>query len=210
MPGAVTTVHADVVQTQRIDTVVVAQPGSQVTLHEEHAAHDYAPDPARRAAMIASPIVFGLGGAVAGIAYTTAHANCYGSDCGNSSLVLYDLIVTGVPSAPRWVVGDVSGALIYTGLRGASVAAASLISWGNDSQSWVGPFMLGFLAPVTLGIVDLATTPHREDLVPPPDGGHPEQSRSQTTPRLTGLSPMPLTDAHHRVSGGALGIAATF
>ena len=122
---------------------------------------------------------------MAGIAYLTARGqtNCnyvttagtngsfssnYNCTSGDTAppLVMYDVIVGAVPSAPRWVVGDVGGALLYTGIRGSSLIVASVVDWGNGSNNWVGPFMLGFLVPITLGIVDLATTPHREDLAP--------------------------------------------
>jgi hypothetical protein len=221
-------VTAGVVRTNHVDTVVVAEPGSQVTVHRDAPGHhDYAPDGGRKAALIASPIVLGLGAAVFGIAYLTARgqSNCTYDNTYNSGtgqyvgsenctsgdtvppLVMYDVIVGAVPSAPRWVVGDVGGALLYTGARGASLVVASVVDWGNGSNNWIGPFTLGFLVPMTLAIVDLATTPHREDMVPTkpsPDEGH------LLRPRITGLSPVALTDAEHRVNGGVLNLTASF
>jgi hypothetical protein len=220
-------VAAGTVRTNHVDTVVVAEPGSTVTVHgadSKRPQREYAPDPARKAAIIAAPIVFGVGAATAGIAYlvTKGQQSCSFSSSGNGyedtcttndatpSLVLYDVIVGAVPSTPRWVVGDVTGALIYTGIRGASLATASLVSWGNGSQSWIGPFTFAFLIPVTLGIVDLATTPHREDLQPPPTQPAPDQAALGFRPRITGLTPIATTDAEHRVNGGILSLGATF
>jgi hypothetical protein len=185
---------AGAVRANHVDTVVVAEPGSQVTVHHDSSSehHEYAPDPGRKAAMIASPIVFGVGAAVAGIAYLTARGqtncnyatvqtnngsfnqtvNCTSGDTA-PPLVMYDVIVGAVPSAPRWVVGDVGGALV----------------------------------PITLGIVDLATTPHREDLAP----AKPSTEEGRVIrPRITGVTPVALTDAEHRVNGGALTMSASF
>jgi hypothetical protein len=225
-------VTAGTVHTNRVDTVVVAEPGSSVTVlgvgsgssdgNGEH--REYAPDPGRKAAIIASPIVFGVGGAVAGIAYLTARGQTTctptygagytvtGSTCTHGDvvppLVLYDVVVGAVPSTPRWVVGDIGGALLYTGLRGGSLLVASVIDWGNGSNNWVGPFTLGFLLPVTLGIVDLATTPHREDLEPAHKS--PNEQARLLRPRITGISPVALTDSERRVNGAVLDLSASF
>jgi hypothetical protein len=220
-------VQARVVKTNHVDTVVVAEEGSHVTV-SPRSHPEYAPDPGRKAAIIAAPIVFGVGAAVAGIAYLSTHGNssctttfssanqqtytnCT-SESGNAALWTYNVIVAGVPSAPRWVVGDVMGALIYTGLRTASVVTASTIQWGNDSSSsWIGPFMFGFLAPITLGIVDLATTPHREDLRPRDPQQHDDpEAKAQTGFRVSSIAPTTLTDADHKVNGAMLTLGATF
>jgi hypothetical protein len=219
-------VNAGVVRTNRVDTVVVAEPGSNVTVHARSTKHEYEPDPARKAAIIASPIVLGVGGLAAGVAYLSARAsqNCtyttynntttqsYTNNCthGNTvpPLVLYDTIVGAVPSAPRWVVGDVSGALLYTGLRGGSLLIASVVNWGTDDSSWIGPFTLGFLVPITLAVVDLATAPHREDLQPSPKP--PGEESRALRPRLTGITPVAITGPERRVDGAALNVSASF
>ena len=147
----------------------------------------YAPDPDRKAALLASTIFFGVGTGVAGIVYLiqwegndsyscasgySGGSPTYASACrkdparSRASLMTYGAIITLTPSIPRFVVGDASKGLIYTGLRVASFAVAALVDWGDKSDTkWQGPFLLGFAAPLTLGIIDLATTPHREDLV---------------------------------------------
>jgi hypothetical protein len=222
-------VQARVVKTNRVDTVVVAEEGSHVTV-SPRSHREYAPDPARKAAIIASPIVFGVGSAVAGIAYLTARSNptttcattfssstqTQSTNCttnpnnGDAALWTYNVIVAGVPSAPRWVVGDVMGALVYTGLRTASVVTASTVQWGNDTSSWIGPFMFGFLAPITLGIVDLATTPHREDLHPHDSQHDDPEAKAQTGFRISSIAPTTLTDADRKVNGAMLTVGATF
>jgi hypothetical protein len=222
-------VQAQTVQTNHVDTVVVAQPGSTVTVPANVTVHsrsqrEYAPDPGRKAALIASPIVFGVGALVAGIAYLSAqgqtectaatdangnwHENCQKQD-GKVGLWTYNVIVAGVPSAPRWVVGDVMGALVYTGARTASVVIASTVDWGHDNSAWLGPFMLGVLAPLTLGIVDLATTPHREDLAPK-DDGRATEARAPSGFRISAIAPTTLTDPTHKVNGGMLNLSASF
>jgi hypothetical protein len=222
-------VQARVVKTNRVDTVVVAEEGSHVTV-VPRSHREYARDPGRKAAIIAAPIVFGVGGAVAGLAYLAARANpttncspgwdtstqqqttiCTTDNTnGNMALWTYNIIVAGVPSAPRWVVGDVMGAVVYTGLRTASVVAASTIQWGSDTSSWIGPFMLGFLAPITLGIVDLATTPHREDLRPKDPQHDDPEAKAQTGFHISSIAPMTLTDPEHRVNGAMLTVGASF
>jgi hypothetical protein len=179
----------------------------------------YARDPERSGALIASAVGFGVGTAVAGIAYLVAYAeqndHCgetrWGtgdstyvdnSGCGKArtSLITYGAIVTFVPSIPRFVVGDSTKGLIYTALRGASFATAALIDWGDKSDSrWQGPFLLGFAAPLTLGIIDLATTPHREDL---------EEKSAKAG--ITSVSPVAVGDGHGRVSGGMLAMGGLF
>src|SRR5579872_5669536 len=141
--GDTPVVNAGVVRTNHVDTVVVAEPGSHVTVHGDEGHREYASDPARKAAIIAAPIFFCVGGAATGLAYLAAKADTSctsnslaGASCQTSAtptLILYDTIVAAVPSAPRWVVGDFTGALIYTGLRSASVVVASVVNWGNDA-----------------------------------------------------------------------------
>lgn len=182
----------------------------------------YARDPDRSAALIASSVTFGVGGAVAGVIYLVQQADANdhcgktrsnytgsgttyyvdNSGCGGAraSLITYGAIMTFVPSLPRFVVGDTTKGLIYTGLRGASFSIAALVNWGdNGDTKWQGPFLLGFAVPLTLGIIDLATTPHREDL---------EQKVAK--PGITSLSPVAVGDGHGHVSGAALSMGGIF
>jgi hypothetical protein len=124
----------------------------------------YAPDPGRKAAIIAAPIVYGLATVVTGMQILTADRD----QDRTTGLIAYGTVQTIVPSVPRMVVGDLGTAMVYGLVRGGSVAVASLVDWGKGDGAWQGPFYLGFLLPVTLGIVDLALTPHREDLAPKP------------------------------------------
>lgn len=187
----------------------------------------YAPDPDRKAAVIASAIGFGVGGAVAGVMYLVQYSDDYSrcrsghyvnysdgtgrwekdeSACGGggsrASLLTYGAIVTFLPSLPRFVVGDTNRGLVYTGLRGASFATAALVNWGNNSEtSWQGPFLLGFVVPLTLGIIDLATTPHREDLV---------SADKVAKPRVTSLAPVAISDRQGKPHGAVLTLEGLF
>ncbi|MBK8253399.1 MAG: hypothetical protein IPK82_12125 [Polyangiaceae bacterium] len=134
----------------------------------------YAPDPGRKAALIASSLVFGLGTVASGTTYIVNIADRGVGDCsliescGNrdarTSLLAMGAIMTFTPSIPRFVVGDWKLGLLWTGLRGGSFALGSAINWGADGA--IMPVTFSFLAPLTLGIIDLATTPHRENLEP--------------------------------------------
>ncbi|MEZ4298175.1 MAG: hypothetical protein R3B70_24700 [Polyangiaceae bacterium] len=134
----------------------------------------YAPDPGRKAALIASSLVFGLGTVASGTTYVINIADGGVGDCALlegcrnrdalPSLYTMGAIMTFTPSIPRFVVGDWGMGLLWTGLRGGSFALGSAINWGEDGA--VMPLTFSFIAPLTLGIIDLATTPHRENLRP--------------------------------------------
>ncbi|MEJ7733198.1 MAG: hypothetical protein WKG00_28890 [Polyangiaceae bacterium] len=130
------------------------------------------PDPARTGALIASSLVFGLGTLAAGSAFVASASepqydfcNPDGSGaCGRhepnkAALYAMGAFLTLPPSVPRFVVGDVGTALLLTSLRGGSFALGAFVDWDDDSQ--MVPVTLAFVAPLTLGIVDLATTPRR-------------------------------------------------
>lgn len=183
----------------------------------------YARDPDRTAALIGASVGFGVGAALTGIVYLVQNAKendtcgrvrttswsdgvareeVDNSGCGSArtSLIAYGAIVSFVPSLPRFVVGDSSKGLLFTGLRAASFATAALVDWGDDGDTkWQGPFLLGFAAPITLGIIDLATTPHREDL-------EPEQAKAG----VKGVSPIAVTDRAGRTHGGVLTLSGIF
>lgn len=209
---------AAVVHTEHVDTVVVAEPGSNVSVHSRRDS-PYARDPARKGALVASSIAWPIGTAVLGVGYLVQHdsSKCtynYATSVGSCQkndatdwLVAYDLNMAITPSIPRWVVGDTTGALIYTSLRGASVVAASVVDWKDDA---FGPVVLGFLLPLSLGVIDLAMTPHREDLKPAPTDAPSEARAPRIAPTITAFGPAPLTGADHRVNGGMLRMSAMF
>lgn len=193
----------------------------------------YAPDSGRKAAIITAPIVYGLGSVIAGVSYLSHNASCsdnYGSRYGANSdhcaaasraLWAYGAITATVPSLPRWVVGDTGRALAFSAARGGSVAAAALIDWGSATDSWVGPFFFGFGAPVALAVVDMATTPHREDLEDRPsdkpadapageEPHHPREQAKAIAPRITAIAPAPVGDREHRAQGGSVTLSGTF
>jgi hypothetical protein len=180
-------------------------------------ASRYQRDPERTGALIVSSIGFGLGAFISGITYLVEYSkscsNFYdsgtgttvGTQCSNdtskrNSLIAYGAIVSVTPSIPRFVVGDTTGGLVYSIARAASVTTAAFVHWGSDGDTnWQGPFLLGFAAPITLGIIDLATTPHREDLEPEKDTGG-----------IKGLGPVAVTDPHGNVHGAILSLDGTF
>jgi hypothetical protein len=156
----------------------------------------YAPDPARKGALIASSLVFGLGTLAAGSTYLINIAEHGVGDCslleacGSRSslppLLAMGAILTVTPSIPRFVVGDVGMGLLWTGLRAGSFALGTAINWGSDGA--IMPVTFAFIAPLTLGIIDLATTPHRENMRPKI---RPQQ---EATLKLDGLGPTAMVD----------------
>lgn len=157
----------------------------------------YAPDPARKGALIASSLVFGLGTLASGTTYllNVAERGTGGcaliEGCGNHEALpaLYAMgaIMTVTPSIPRFVVGDVGMGLLWTGLRGGSFALGTAIDWGPDGGFM--PVTFAFIAPLTLGIIDLATTPHRENLRP-----KVKVETASSSFKLDGLGPSAMVD----------------
>lgn len=155
----------------------------------------YAPDPARKGALIASSLVFGLGTLAAGTTYVInlaehGHGDCSLLEACNrgesaSSLLAMGAIMTVAPSIPRFVVGDIGMGLLWTGLRGGSFALGTAINWGSDGAMM--PITFAFIAPLTLGIIDLATTPHRENM-------RPKRQIEATSFQLDGLGPTAMVD----------------
>ena len=130
----------------------------------------WAPDPGRRNMLIVSSLTFGLGTMLTGTAFVVSalgDAICDGGrTCGmnTSKAALYGLgtVLTVPASLPRFYMGDTGTGLLYTALRGASFLAGALIDF--DDPTYLVPISLAFIAPLTLGIIDLATTPHREQM----------------------------------------------
>jgi hypothetical protein len=157
----------------------------------------YAPDPARKGALIASSLIFSLGTVAAGSTYLVNVAKHGVGDCallegcgsrnGLPALYAMGAIMTVTPSIPRFVVGDWGMGLLWTGLRGGSFVLGSAINWGPDANA-IMPVTFSLLAPLTLGIIDLATTPHRENL-------RPKQAKVETVSfKLDGLGPTTMVD----------------
>jgi hypothetical protein len=154
----------------------------------------YAPDPARKGALIASSLVFGLGTVAAGTAYVASLADdldcdwdgsCHAQEPSKAALYTMGGILTFTPSIPRLVVGSIWGSLLYTGLRGGSFALGVFVDWDDDT--YMLPVTFALIAPLTLGIVDLATTPHREQL-------QDKKARSYSAFELRGLGPTAIMD----------------
>ncbi len=77
--------------------------------------------------------------------------------------VAYWGVMLLLPALPRIVVGDAKGILAF----GAANAAALLVGKVVDGLGPPGVGAVGgFLLATTVGITELATTPHREDLRP--------------------------------------------
>jgi hypothetical protein len=158
----------------------------------------YAPDPARTSAIALSAVAFGVGTLGAGTWYLEQKiANdrlTYWNGYRNVSLHQTNLtseraalVTLGaaeiIPaSIPRFTMGDVGMALLFTGLRAGSFAIGALPNWGKDN--WAAPLTFAFAAPVALSIIDLATTPHREQMMAKQ---HPVSAKQKV--HLDGIAP---------------------
>lgn len=156
------------------------------------------PDPARRAAIITSSLLFGLGTVGAGSAFVVSVAVDRPSEP-----ALYTLggVLTLSPSLPRFVVGDWGVGLLLTAVRGGSFAAGAFVDWKDET--YILPTMLSFVVPFTVGIVDLATTPKRKR--PEPQVG----KHVASSVRLTGAGPSITYDLAGKAAP-ALGVTGLF
>ena len=175
-------------------------------LAEDRDAKEPPRDPARKGMIIAAPIVYGLAASVAGISYLEqsehCHSNKTSTPCVNARnwLIAYTGISAIVPSTPRMVVGDWTGALLYSAARGGSIITAAAINWGKGDSNWQGPFALGFAVPVALACVDLATTPRRAKSAEAP----------RDSARITSVAPVAVSDANGKANGAALSMGGSF
>jgi hypothetical protein len=157
----------------------------------------YAPDPARTGALIASSLVFGLGTVASGTAYMASlgdqdcdwNGSCRSQEPSKAALYTMGGVLTFTPSIPRLVVGSLWGSLVYTGLRGASFAVGVAVDWDDDT--YMLPVTFAFVAPLALGIVDLATTPRRETV----EGKKPRMASAFSAFELRGVAPTAILDS---------------
>lgn len=171
-----------------------------VALDQFHPAPLYASDPTRTAMLATGWSLLGLNATITPIAtfFDNLKIECRHA-CNSSSkawLTMAPAIFT--PSLPRWAAGDVQGALIYTGLRAASWTAAAILEKQATEASF-GVFVGAFVVPLGLGIVDLATAPHREDVKP----------AKATGVQLQGIAPTPVLGAAG-IQGGTLQATGVF
>lgn len=187
--------------------------------------------------MIIAPIAFGLGSMVTGIGYLTERKTCHTEytvdanyaytssvrQCNDATgwMLAYAGVNAVIPGLARFTVGDTSRALLYAAARGASITAASVIDWGSSAGGEMVAGVLGFAAPVALAVVDMATTPHREDLGDKPPAPAPEEGAERTPrtavapkpidrPRITGISPIPFKGRENAPSGAGFSLTGTF
>lgn len=171
-----------------------------VALEQFHPAPLYAPDRARTAMLATGWSLFGLNATVTPVVafFDNLKIDCR-SHCNSSSkawLTMAPAIFT--PSLPRWAAGDVQGALIYTSLRAASWTAGAILE-KNATEASFGVFVAAFVVPLGLGLADLVTTPHREDLKAPKADGV----------QLQGIAPTPWIGAAG-LHGGTLQATGVF
>jgi hypothetical protein len=160
-----------------------------------------APDRFRTAMVATSWSLVGLNATVAPLAVLAeglGRIDCRNCSGDTRAPWLSTLPMVFTPSLPRWAVGDVKGALLFTGLRGASWGAAALLVSSSKRGDPLPVVLTAYALPLALSVVDLVTAPHREDLAPPQG------------PSLRGVAPSPLVDGKAGLHGMTLAAAGTF
>lgn len=177
----------------------IEQPPPPRVLNARKQKPQYAPDPGRKAALITSSLLFGLGTAASSLAYTSSLISgaITGEDTSRPALIAMGAFLTVPASIPRFVVGDVGRGLLFTALRGGSFALGSMVNW--EDPTYTLPVTLTFIAPLTLGIIDLATTPHREQLERKQDMATAKKPKAL---ELDSLGPTVAKDREGRTTAG--------
>lgn len=181
-------------------TAVLWLSGSPDTALEQfHPPVTYESDRLRTAMVATGWSLFGLNATLTPVVTVLANfqldceSHCHAS---SSAPWLTSLPMVFTPSLPRWAVGDVKGALLFTGLRAASWTTAAILEKRATEASFA-VFLAAYAVPFGLGLADLVTAPHKEDLTPAPAGV-----------QLTGLAPSPLVSPTgvHGASLQAIGV----
>lgn len=163
----------------------------------------YASHPARTAMLATGWSLLGLNATIAPVGAVLAglgNIDCRYSCRDTRSAWLSTLPMVFTPSLARWAVGDVKGALLFTGLRAASWTTAAVVIQNTGRTEYSGTvFLSAFVVPLAIGVVDLATTPHREDLAPTKSGL-----------ALHGIAPSPVLDTKGGVNGMTLAASGEF
>lgn len=185
-------------------------PPPQIIYIERDPRPKFRPDHGRSAAIALGALTQGIGSLLTLSLYlkATDHYSCtytsspYSSHCDQSNavpeLLLYSGLMTLAPAIPRLVVGDGKGAAFFSLGIVASIAMGKVMDASDKkfSEPGAGFALFGFVGAAAIGIVELATTPHREDLEPKKSG-----------PSIEGFSAAPLADARgtHGMTVGMLG-----
>ena len=156
-------------------------------------------DAERTGALIGASIGFGLGTPITGAGFFVAanpycERNCSNGRAGARALLFaYGFHLVVVPSIPRMVVGDWVGASLFMASRGVLFGVANAV---DPFRSAGVVLVAGVVAPIVLGIVDLATTPQR--IV-----------STKSRRRALGISPAPVL-TRGDVTGGMLTVGGVF
>ncbi|MGZ5971660.1 MAG: hypothetical protein ACXWP4_28510 [Polyangiales bacterium] len=185
-------------------------PPPRIIYIERDPAPKFRKDTGRSAAIALSAVAQGVGSLVTLGVYLEATndyqcsyaSNSFGPHCTRSNaigeLLLYGGLMTLAPAIPRMVVGDATGAAWFSAGIVASIALGKAIDASDEgfNQPGTGFAMFGFIGAAAIGIIELATTPHREDL-----------EQKQTGPSIDGFTAAPLADTRgsHGMSFGVLG-----
>jgi hypothetical protein len=185
-------------------------PPPQIIYIERDPRPKFKKDTGRSAAIALSAVAQGVGSLLTLSLYlqATERSDCtytgnpYSYHCDRSNgvpeLLLYGGLMTLAPAIPRMVVGDGTGAAWFSAGIVTSIALGKVIDSSEKEfrEPGAGFALFGFVGAAAIGIIELATTPHREDLEPKKQG-----------PSIEGFSAAPLADARgtHGMTMGVLG-----
>ncbi len=179
----------------------------------------YAPDAARTGLIVLGALTQGVGSIFLGRFYVerlhsehcgrryqydstgtreVSSGNCLSSALG--PLAIYTATMAFAPTAARFAVGANQSGWIYAGAITASIAIGKVVDSNDSSSNGFGlaSFVFGFVAPVALGIVSLASTPHREDLAPSKEAS------------VTNVGLAPIADKKNGVTGATVALGGMF
>ncbi len=204
------------------------EPEVRIVYVERDPRPKFAPDPERGGAIALGAVALGIGSIVLGgwyassvgsdydacqMAHPIQRTTAYGTytdynsytGCrasgGLGALSLYTALMSFAPTLPHFVVGDSTNGWIWSAVIASSIGLGKLVDMADSSVRDVGTggALLGFVLPATLGIVALATTPHREDL-----------AHKHDKPKVEGFALTPLLAPGGGTNGALASMTGTF
>jgi hypothetical protein len=180
------------------------EPAPRIVYVDRPVGRRFARDPGRTAGIAVGAVGQAVGSLLAGAWYGDSLRECRrysSSDCQNDpaipQLVTYASVMILAPGLPRLIIGDIKGFTWFSVGIGAAITLGKIADESDEDRGiGTGGVLFGYVAAASIGIVELATTPHREDL-------------RKDGPSIDSVTPIPLADARG-THGAALTLAGRF